>query len=41
MKTVKNAVGREIPIELNGRKLTPYKGRGKYKPDIPTRAAPR
>ncbi len=26
MKTVRNAVGRDIPVELDGRKLKPYKG---------------
>ena len=26
MKTVRNAVGREIPIELEGRKFKPYRG---------------
>lgn len=32
MKTVKNAVGRDIPTELEGRKLKPYKGLFKNPP---------
>ena len=41
METEVNAVGRAIPKEINGKKLIGYKGSGKYKPDIPTRAAPK
>ncbi len=32
MKFVKNAVGRLIPEEINGKKVVPFKGRGKHKP---------
>ncbi len=32
MKMVKNAVGREIPSETNGRQNIPFKGVGKHKP---------
>ena len=31
-KFVKNAAGRMVPTEVNGRKVTPYKGVGKFKP---------
>ncbi|MBD3224865.1 MAG: citrate lyase subunit alpha [Caldithrix sp.] len=43
---VKNALGREVPAEVNGRKALPFKGIGKHKPSgrkvgppIPTGAA--
>lgn len=32
MKTVKNAIGREIPLEVDGKKIIPFKGIGKHKP---------
>ena len=32
MKLVKNALGREVPIEVNGRPAVPFKGIGKHKP---------
>lgn len=32
-KEVKNAVGRMIPVEINGEKITPFKGIGKHKPE--------
>ncbi len=32
-KFVKNAVGRMIPTEINGKPVIPFKGVGKYKPD--------
>jgi len=32
MKMIKNAIGREIPEESNGRKNIPFKGIGKHKP---------
>ncbi|MCK5760411.1 MAG: citrate lyase subunit alpha, partial [Candidatus Delongbacteria bacterium] len=31
-KFVKNAVGKMIPEKINGKKVTPYKGIGKFKP---------
>ena len=31
-KFVKNAVGKMIPEKINGKKVIPYKGIGKYKP---------
>jgi len=33
VKFVKNAVGRMIPTEINGKPVIPFKGVGKYKPD--------
>ncbi|MBT7311751.1 citrate lyase subunit alpha [bacterium] len=33
MKLVKNALGRLVPTEVNGKKTTPYMGVGKFKPD--------
>jgi citrate lyase subunit alpha/citrate CoA-transferase len=33
MKMVRNAVGREIPVETDGRKNIPFKGVGKHRPD--------
>jgi len=32
MKLVKNALGRLVPTEVNGKKTTPYMGVGKFKP---------
>ncbi len=32
MKRVKNALGREVPIEVNGKQAVPFKGIGRYKP---------
>ncbi len=32
-KLVKNAAGRMVPTEVNGKKVIPYQGVGKYKPD--------
>ena len=32
-KMTKNAVGRNIPNKINGKKVTPYKGVGKHKPE--------
>jgi citrate lyase subunit alpha/citrate CoA-transferase len=31
-KLVKNAVGREVPTEINGKEVIPFKGIGKHKP---------
>lgn len=39
-KQVKNAVGRMIPETINGRKIIPFKGVGKFKP-TDNKAAPR
>ncbi len=33
-KLVKNALGRWVPTEVNGKKQIPFKGVGKYKPDF-------
>lgn len=33
MKLVKNAAGRMVPTEINGKKQVPYKGVGKFKPE--------
>ena len=33
MKMIKNAVGREIPVEADGRRLIPFKGIGGHKPE--------
>ncbi len=33
VKLVKNAAGRMVPVELNGKKQTPFKGVGKYRPE--------
>ncbi|MCK5520065.1 MAG: citrate lyase subunit alpha, partial [Candidatus Marinimicrobia bacterium] len=30
---IKNAVGRMIPSEINGKKVIPFKGAGKHKPE--------
>jgi citrate lyase subunit alpha / citrate CoA-transferase len=32
MKMLKNAIGREVPDEVNGKKTVPFKGIGKYLP---------
>lgn len=32
-KTAINAAGREVPLEINGRQVIPYKGVGKHKPE--------
>lgn len=32
MKLIKNALGREVPNEVNGKKMIPFKGIGKYIP---------
>ena len=32
MKTVKNAIGREIPLEVDGKPIIPFKGIGKHRP---------
>jgi len=32
IKTVINAAGRSVPLEINGRPVIPFKGVGKYKP---------
>ena len=29
---VKNAIGREVPTEIDGKKVVPFKGIGKHKP---------
>jgi len=39
-KLVKNALGRLVPAEINGKKQIPYKGIGKYKPDYRKYAPP-
>lgn len=31
--TVKNAAGREVPLEINGKAVVPFMGIGKYKPE--------
>lgn len=33
MKFVKNAVGRMVPTHINGKKVVPFQGVGKYKPE--------
>lgn len=33
MKFVKNAVGRMVPTHINGKKIVPFQGVGKYKPE--------
>ena len=33
MKTVKNAAGRSVPLEINGQSVIPFKGIGKHKPE--------
>jgi citrate lyase subunit alpha/citrate CoA-transferase len=33
MKMVKNAAGRMVPDEINGREAVPFKGVGKHRPD--------
>ncbi|MBT3800719.1 MAG: citrate lyase subunit alpha, partial [Bacteroidetes bacterium] len=33
MKLVKNAIGRLVPVEINGKKQIPFQGVGKYKPE--------
>ncbi len=33
MEFVKNAIGRMIPTQINGKPVVPYKGVGKYKPE--------
>lgn len=33
IKEVKNALGRMIPVEINGQAVVPYKGVGKHKPE--------
>ncbi|GAB4300124.1 MAG: citrate lyase subunit alpha [Marinilabiliales bacterium] len=33
IKEVKNAAGRYIPVEINGKPVIPYKGVGKHRPD--------
>lgn len=33
IKEVKNALGRMVPVEINGQKLIPYKGVGKHRPE--------
>ncbi len=40
METAKNAAGRMVPTEVNGRPAIPYKGVGKHLPDG-RKAAPR
>jgi len=37
---VKNAVGRLVPTEINGKKQLPFQGVGKYKPDANKVATP-
>ncbi|MEJ2543136.1 MAG: citrate lyase subunit alpha [Calditrichaceae bacterium] len=32
MKLIKNSLGREVPIEVNGRKTSPFRGIGKHHP---------
>ena len=32
MKLIKNALGREVPIEINGKQAVPFKGIGQHKP---------
>jgi citrate lyase subunit alpha/citrate CoA-transferase len=32
-KTVINAAGRAVPLEINGNPVIPFKGVGKYKPE--------
>jgi len=39
-KLVKNALGRLVPTEVNGKKQIPYKGVGKYKPNYRKYAPP-
>jgi len=39
-KLVKNALGRLVPTEINGKKQIPYQGVGKYKPDYRKYAPP-
>ena len=33
MKTVINAAGRSVPLEINGQPVIPFKGVGKHKPE--------
>ena len=33
IKTVINAAGRSVPLEINGRPVIPFKGVGKHKPE--------
>ena len=33
IKTVINAAGRRVPIEINGKPVIPYKGVGKHRPE--------
>ena len=33
IKTVKNAAGRFVPLEINGKPIIPFKGVGKHKPE--------
>ncbi len=40
MKTIKNAAGREVPLEVNGNKQTPFPGVGKFKPSGVKAGAP-
>ncbi|MCD6205325.1 MAG: citrate lyase subunit alpha [Candidatus Marinimicrobia bacterium] len=39
-KLVRNALGRLVPTEVNGKKAIPYQGVGKYKPDYRKYAPP-
>ncbi len=39
-KTIKNAVGRSVPLEINGQSQTPYQGVGKFTPTGRKAAAP-
>ena len=32
VKTIINAAGRSVPLEINGQPVVPFKGVGKYKP---------
>ena len=33
VRTVKNAAGREVPLEINGKPVVPFMGVGKYRPE--------
>jgi citrate lyase subunit alpha/citrate CoA-transferase len=40
VKTVKNAAGRSVPLEINGQPAVPFMGVGKYKPESRKHAPP-
>jgi citrate lyase subunit alpha/citrate CoA-transferase len=40
MKMVKNALGRMVPAEINGKKAVPFKGIGKHRPEGRKHGAP-